>query len=90
MEEELVADSMFDVFDEAFVRKIVETDRTLAEKIRDFFTEFLEFLTGRSAEFTHLSRYFDAKPYEEIRDLFESALEDASENYKENRLTAKA
>lgn len=82
LEEELVADSMFDVFDEAFVRKIVETDRTLAEKIRDFFTEFLEFLTGRSAEFTHLSRYFDAKPYEEIRDLFESALEDASENYK--------
>ena len=82
LEEELVADSMFDVFDEAFVRKIVETDRTLAEKIRDFFTEFFEFLTGRSAEFTHLSRYFDAKPYEEIRDLFESALEDASENYK--------
>lgn len=82
LEEELVADSMFDVFDEAFVRKIVETDRTLAEKIRDFFTEFFEFLTGRSAEFTHLSRYFEAKPYEEIRDLFESALEDASENYK--------
>ena len=82
LEEELVADSMFDVFDEAFVRKIVETDRTLAEKIRDFFTEFFEFLTGRSAEFTHLSRYFDAKPYEEIRNLFESALEDASENYK--------
>ena len=86
LEEELVADSMFDVFDEAFVRKIVETDRTLAEKIRDFFTEFFEFLTGRSAEFTHLSRYFDAKPYEEIRDLFESALEDASENYKEKQI----
>lgn len=90
LEEELVADSMFDVFDEAFVRKIVETDRTLAEKIRDFFTEFFEFLTGRSAEFTHLSRYFDAKPYEEIRDLFESALEDASENYKGKQIDGRS
>ena len=84
LEEEIVADSMFDVFNEKSVKRLVKEHRTLAQRIKDILDDFLDFLTGRSKDFTSLSKHFDEKALKKISDMFFEALESISESTQKN------
>ena len=66
----MAADSMFDVFsNEKFINDLTEENKTLAEKIRDFFSGLIKQLRRTEA-------------CEQIYDKFISALDEAAERFK--------
>lgn len=86
--EELVCDAIPVILtDEQAVRELVRTDRTLAERIRDFFEEFYHELTrqlagvvygpGNRAEAAALMN--DAETVRELAELFRMALESSAD-----------
>lgn len=88
IEAEIVAESMFDVFDEKTIRELVNENRPLAVKIQSWIRGFLEsiekVLTAiglKSPEVRALEG--DAEALEKISGMFKSALEDAKENKSE-------
>ena len=85
--EEVVANSIPAILnDESYVRKLVETDRTLAERIRDFLSDFVEFinetlraLEGEASWKQMRSLREDMDMLSTIAELFDTALEGAGE-----------
>ena len=86
--EELVCDAIPVILtDEQAVRELVRTDRTLAERIRDFFEEFYQELvrqlagvvygSGNRAEAAALMN--DAETVHELAELFKTALESSAD-----------
>ena len=86
--EELVCDAIPVILtDEQAVRELVRTDRTLAERIRDFFEEFYHELTrqlagvvygpGNRAEAAALMN--DAETVRELAELFQTAMESSAD-----------
>lgn len=86
--EELVCDAIPVILtDEQAVRELVRTDRTLAERIRDFFEEFYHELTrqlagvvygpGNRVEAAALMN--DAETVRELAELFKTALESSAD-----------
>ena len=84
LEEEIVADSMFDVFNEKSVKRLVKEHRTLAQRIKAVIDDFIDFITGKSKDFTSLSKHFDEKALQKISDMFFEALESTNESTKKN------
>ena len=88
IEAEIVAESMFDVFDEKTIRELVNENRPLAVKIQSWIRGFLESIEKaltaiglKSPEVRALEG--DAEALEKISGMFKSALEDAKENKSE-------
>lgn len=88
IEAEIVAESMFDVFDEKTIRELVNENRPLAVKIQSWIRGFLESIEKaltaiglKSPEVSALEG--DAEALEKISGMFKSALEDAKENKSE-------
>lgn len=87
--EEIVANSIPAILnDEAYVRKLVETDRTLAERIRDFLSDFVEFinetlraLEGEASWKQMRSLREDMDTLSTIAELFDVALLDAQSQH---------
>lgn len=87
--EEVVANSIPAILnDEAYVRKLVETDRTLAERIRDFLSDFVEFinetlraLEGEASWKQMRSLREDMDMLSTIAELFDVALLDAQSQH---------
>ena len=87
--EEVVANSIPAILnDEAYVRKLVETDRTLAERIRDFLSDFVEFinetlraLEGEASWKQMRSLREDMDTLSTIAELFDVALLDAQSQH---------
>lgn len=85
--EEVVANSIPAILnDEAYVRKLVETDRTLSERIRDFLSDFVEFinetlraLEGEASWKQMRSLREDMDMLSTIAELFDTALKGAGE-----------
>ena len=86
--EEIVCDAIPVILtDEQAVRELVRTDRTLAERIRDFFEEFYQELvrqlagvvygSGNRAEAAALMN--DAETVRELAELFKTALESSAD-----------
>ena len=86
--EEIVCDAIPVILtDEQAVRELVRTDRTLAERIRDFFEEFYQELvrqlagvvygSGNRAEAAALMN--DAETVHELAELFKTALESSAD-----------
>lgn len=88
IEAEIVAESMFDVFDEKTIRELVNENRPLAVKIQSWIRGFLESIEKaltaiglKSPEVRALEG--DTEALEKISGMFKSALEDAKENKSE-------
>lgn len=88
IEAEIVAESMFDVFDEKTIRELVNENRPLAVKIQSWIRGFLESIEKaltaiglKSPEVRALEG--DAEALEKISGMFKSALEDAKKNKSE-------
>lgn len=88
IEAEIVAESMFDVFDEKTIRELVNENRPLAVKIQSWIRGFLESIEKaltaiglKSPEVRALEG--DTETLEKISGMFKSALEDAKENKSE-------
>lgn len=88
IEAEIVAESMFDVFDEKTIRELVNENRPLAVKIQSWIKGFLESIEKaltalglKSPEVRALEG--DTEALEKISGMFKSALEDAKENKSE-------
>lgn len=88
IEAEIVAESMFDVFDEKTIRELVNENRPLAVKIQSWIRGFLESIEKaltalglKSPEIRALEG--DTEALEKISDMFKSALEGAKENKSE-------
>lgn len=81
--EEVIANTIPAILnDEAYVKKLVETDRTLAERIRDFLHEFIDTiketlrtLEGEASWKQMQSVRQDAETLSAIADMFDVALE---------------
>lgn len=85
IEAEIVAESMFDVFDEKTIRELVNENRPLAVKIQSWIRGFLESIEKaltaiglKSPEVRALEG--DTEALEKISGMFKSALEGAKEN----------
>lgn len=84
--EEIAANACFTVFsDEANVKQLVAQDRTLAQKVRDFFAglidrmkKALEGLSKRNKEYKALSN--DIKAKEQIVSMFNDCLKESQKN----------
>ena len=84
----MAADSMFDVFsNEKFINDLTEENKTLAEKIRDFFSglikqlrSMIKAMSSSNPEMKALSEHTEA--CEQIYDKFISALDEAAERFK--------
>lgn len=90
IEAEIVAESMFDVFDEKTIRELVNENRPLAVKIQSWIRGFLESIEKaltvlglKSPEVRALEG--DTEALEKISGMFKSALEGAKENKSERR-----
>lgn len=88
IEAEIVAESMFDVFDEKTIRELVNENRPLAVKIQSWIRGFLESIEKaltalglKSPEVRALEG--DTEALEKISGMFKSALEGAKENKSE-------
>ena len=88
IEAEIVAESMFDVFDEKTIRELVNENRPLAVKIQSWIRGFLESIEKaltvlglKSPEVRALEG--DTEALEKISGIFKSALEGAKENKSE-------
>lgn len=88
IEAEIVAECMFDVFDEKTIRELVNENRPLAVKIQSWIRGFLESIEKaltaiglKSPEVRALEG--DTEALEKISGMFKSALEDAKENKSE-------
>lgn len=84
IEAEIVAESMFDVFDEKTIRELVNENRPLAVKIQSWIRGFLESIEKaltaiglKSPEVRALEG--DSEALENIRDMFAKALEGTKE-----------
>lgn len=84
IEAEIVAESMFDVFDEKTIRELVNENRPLAVKIQSWIRGFLESIEKaltalglKSPEIRALEG--DSEALENIRDMFAKALEGTKE-----------
>ncbi len=80
---EMAAESMFEVFDEETVNDLIKENRTLAEKIKDFIEEFLDFIASlpeklNTAEANALRENTEA--LENIRRMFLEGLEEVKQN----------
>lgn len=82
LEEEMVADSMFSVFDAQTVETLVQEHRTLAEKIKDFLDDVLSWIekTARNWSREAYALSEDEKTLSEIRDKFLSALDETAKS----------
>lgn len=82
LEEEMVADSMFSVFDAQTVETLVQEHRTLAEKIKDFLEDVLSWIekTARNWSREAYALSEDEKTLSEIRDKFLSALDETAKS----------
>ena len=82
LEEEMVADSMFSVFDSKTVETLVQEHRTLAEKIKDFLDDVLSWIekTARNWSREAYALSEDEKTLSEIRDKFLSALDETAKS----------
>ena len=90
IEAEIVAESMFDVFDEKTIRELVNENRPLAVKIQSWIRGFLESIEKaltvlglKSPEVRALEG--DTEALEKISGMFKSALEGAKENKSEKK-----
>lgn len=88
IEAEIVAESMFDVFDEKTIRELVNENRPLAVKIQSWIRGFLESIEKaltaiglKSPEVRALEG--DTEALEKISGMFKSALEGAKKNKSE-------
>lgn len=88
IEAEIVAESMFDVFDEKTIKELVNENRPLAVKIQSWIRGFLESIEKaltalglKSPEVRALEG--DTEALEKISGMFKSALEGAKENKSE-------
>lgn len=88
IEAEIVAECMFDVFDEKTIRELVNENRPLAVKIQSWIRGFLESIEKaltalglKSPEVRALEG--DTEALEKISGMFKSALEGAKENKSE-------
>ena len=92
IEAEIVAESMFDVFDEKTIRELVNENRPLAVKIQSWIRGFIESINEilknlglTSPEIRALEG--DEEALETISDLFKSALEQTRENKSQGKTT---
>lgn len=90
IEAEIVAESMFDVFDEKTIKELVNENRPLAVKIQSWIRGFLESIEKaltalglKSPEVRALEG--DTEALEKISGMFKSALEGAKENKSEKK-----
>lgn len=90
IEAEIVAEGMFDVFDEKTIRELVNENRPLAVKIQSWIRGFLESIEKaltvlglKSPEVRALEG--DTEALEKISGMFKSALEGAKENKSEKK-----
>ncbi len=88
IESEIVAECMFDVFDENTIRELVEENRPLAVKIQSWFRGFIESINEaltklglKSPEVRALEDNMEA--LENISSMFKTALEGAKEKKSE-------
>ena len=90
LEEEMVADSMFSVFDSQTVETLVQENRTLAEKIKDFLEDVLSWIekTARNWSREAYALSEDEKTLSEIRDKFLSALDETAKTGAEKGTNA--
>ncbi len=90
LEEEIVADSMFSVFDSKTVETLVQEHRTLAEKIKDFLEDVLSWIenTARNWSREAYALSEDEKTLSEIRDKFLSALNETAKFGEEKNIKA--
>lgn len=90
LEEEIVADSMFSVFDAQTVGTLVQEHRTLAEKIKDFLDDVLSWIeqTARNWSREAYALSEDEKTLSEIRNKFLSALEETAKTGAEKNTNA--
>lgn len=92
IEAEIVAECMFDVFDEKTIKELVNENRPLAVKIQSWIRGFLESIEKaltnlglKSPEVRALEG--DEEALETISDLFKSALEQTRENKSQGKTT---
>lgn len=92
IEAEIVAECMFDVFDEQTIKELVGENRSLAVKIQSWIQGFIESINEilknlglTSPEIRALEG--DEKALETISDLFKSALEQTRENKSQGKTT---
>lgn len=92
IEAEIVAECMFDVFDEQTIKELVEENRSLAVKIQSWIQGFIESINEilknlglTSPEIRALEG--DEEALETISDLFKSALEQTRENKSQGKTT---
>lgn len=92
IEAEIVAESMFDVFDEQTIKELVGENRSLAVKIQSWIQGFIESINEilknlglTSPEIRALEG--DEEALETISDLFKSALEQTRENKSQGKTT---
>lgn len=92
IEEEIVAECMFDVFDEQTIKELVGENRSLAVKIQSWIQGFIESINEilknlglTSPEIRALEG--DEEALETISDLFKSALEQTRENKSQGKTT---
>lgn len=90
--DELVADSMFDVFtNKAAIERLAKNDRTLAQKIYDKFKDILNIIKSKLKLFDTMNNnpeiralMNDADSLEQIVNKFHDALDVAKNNYNVN------
>lgn len=82
--EEMAANACFTVFsDEANVKQLVAQDRTLAQKVRDFFAELINRMKKAIAVISNNAEYrafSDEESMQEIVDLFDNCLKETQKN----------
>lgn len=82
--EEMAANACFTVFsDEANVKQLVAQDRTLAQKVRDFFAGIIDRMKQAIAVISNNAEYNafnDKKSMQEIVDLFDNCLKESQKN----------
>ena len=82
--EEMAANACFTVFsDEANVKQLVAQDRTLAQKVRDFFAGLIDRMKKAIAVISNNAEYrafSDEESMQEIVDLFDNCLKESQKN----------
>lgn len=82
--EEMAANACFTVFsDEANVKQLVAQDRTLAQKVRDFFADLVDRMKKAISVISNNAEYnafYDKKSMQEIVDLFDNCLKETQKN----------
>ena len=82
--EEMAANACFTVFsDEANVKQLVAQDRTLAQKVRDFFAGLINRMKKAIAVISNNAEYrafSDEESMQEIVDLFDNCLKESQKN----------